>query len=66
MLSCLIRCEKMAAKFDKFSILEIMAMLNISRIQPLSFHELRIPLNTHSFDGLWIFPEDFMRLTASI
>ena len=29
MLSCLVRCVKMAAKFDEFSISEIMAMLTI-------------------------------------
>ena len=31
MLSCLVRCVKMAAKFDEFSISEIMAMLTVMR-----------------------------------
>ena len=31
MLSCLVRCLKMAAKFDEFSISEIMAMLTVMR-----------------------------------
>ena len=31
MLSCLVRCVKMAAKFDEFSISENMAMLTVMR-----------------------------------